>query len=68
MKMPIQNNYTGSSIRSTPQSQLAFEEERKFFRCPGCGENVDSSNIPEVVAHHRHVLHPALYPFARKSA
>jgi hypothetical protein len=49
-------------------SASVFEDERKFFRCPACGEIVDSSNIAEVVEHHRHVLNPALYPYARKTA
>jgi hypothetical protein len=53
---------------SVPPAEPNFEDERKFFRCPACGENVDSINTSEVVEHHRHVLHPALYPFVRKTA
>jgi hypothetical protein len=29
------------------------------YRCPGCGELVDSRRLDEVLTHHQHVLHPA---------
>ena len=29
------------------------------YRCPACGEMVNSSEVEEVRLHHDHVLHPA---------
>lgn len=40
-------------------------EEPVFFRCPACGEMVDPSERAGVLEHHRHVLHPVLYPFTK---
>src|SRR5436305_9862428 len=28
------------------------------YRCPGCGELVDSRRLQDVLVHHQHVLHP----------
>ena len=39
-----------------PRSSVADVEE-STYRCPGCGQIVDSRRIDEVLEHHQHVLH-----------
>jgi hypothetical protein len=50
-----------------PEALRAAEAKRKFFRCPACGEEADSSDLSEVIEHHRHVLYPGLDPFTKKT-
>lgn len=30
----------------------------RFYRCPGCGQEVDNEQADAVREHHAHVLHP----------
>jgi len=40
------------------RSLAAAAEFNRFYRCPGCGAQVDKREVAEVRRHHDHVLHP----------
>ena len=49
-----------------PESIIQPVEEA-LYRCPGCGQRVDSRRMEEVLLHHQHVLAPAYPPAWFKS-
>ncbi len=44
------------------QAELA---DTARYRCPGCGQMVNSDRLEEVLEHHRHVLYPPPQWFQR---
>jgi len=49
-----------STVAITPLPELGTSESPQSFdyRCPVCGEMVDSSSAEQILLHHEHATHP----------
>ncbi|HEX4666158.1 MAG TPA: hypothetical protein VH207_06120 [Chthoniobacterales bacterium] len=46
---------------TAPGEQSHAQEPGRYYRCPGCGDEVDGTNYGVVHLHQLHVLHPHLF-------